>query len=197
MTEATEWNNKTDQTRTKKRFLEHIRKDDMMKRHKNDFCFCTLALGGRYRALARQLAEDIARLSPGTEFVILTDKPEDFAGCDNVAAFKHKQKGIYSCFNDRRFVAEKALTLHETAIHVDSDTRLVGQVPDDIAQHRQISGCSEGLIEHVSRYRPERLERFRKIASKIGVNIEDAKWIGESLWIISRDGGREREFIRQ
>jgi len=42
------------------------------------FCFCTLAISKKYRQYAKKLAKDIEKYSPGTKFVILTDKLKDF-----------------------------------------------------------------------------------------------------------------------
>lgn len=47
-----------------------------MVQQENKFCFCTLALGKKYRALALLLAKDIEKYSPHTSFVILTDNPQ-------------------------------------------------------------------------------------------------------------------------
>lgn len=49
-----------------------------MKASEKDFCFCTLALGSKYHTLAKQLAGDLSKHSPGTKLVILTKKPEEF-----------------------------------------------------------------------------------------------------------------------
>jgi hypothetical protein len=162
----------------------------------NNYCFCTLALGKRYRDMAGELACDIEKHAPGIKFVVLTDKPADLAGYGNVLAFKHSQQGIFSCYNDKRFVIEKALSLFNTAIHIDADSKVIAGVPSDLEFLPGISGCSEGIITHLKKTRPERLPRYEKVAAKIGVSIESAQWIGESLWIITKDAGKENEFIR-
>ncbi len=41
-----------------------------------DFCFCTLAIGTRYRQHALLLAEDLEQYAPKPPFIVLTDKPQ-------------------------------------------------------------------------------------------------------------------------
>ncbi|MGV0027485.1 hypothetical protein [Phormidesmis priestleyi] len=89
-----------------------------------DFCFCTLALGKKYRILAKQLAENLSTYSPETSLVVLSDRPQDFQNCQNVLAFKHHQQGVLYCFNDKRFVLAKALEYFEAAVHIDADTQI-------------------------------------------------------------------------
>ena len=55
---------------------------------KKDFCFCTLALGKKYRDLAKNLTLDLDKYAPGVSFVIGTDRVQDFADYDNAIAFR-------------------------------------------------------------------------------------------------------------
>jgi hypothetical protein len=119
----------------------------------DNFCFCTLALGERYRRMAIELAKDIERYAPGVKFVVLTDKPRDFSGNSNVLAFKHGQRGIFACYNDKRFVIEKALSLFDSAIHIDADSKITADVPSDLKFSPGISGCSEGIAAHLKKTR--------------------------------------------
>lgn len=72
------------------------------------FCFCTLAVGNRYRTHARMLANDIQQHSPITSFVVLTDRPNDFKNYSNVIAFKHRLQSVKG-YHDKRFVIENLL----------------------------------------------------------------------------------------
>lgn len=166
-----------------------------MTQNNKNFCFCTLALGSKYRLMAKQLAEDIDRYSPGTLLIVATDDPNDFKDCKNISAFKFQQKGILYCFNDRRFVIERALLNFETAIHIDSDTKLIANIPDNLEYSSGIVGCHQNLIEHVSKYRPNDLELIKKLASKLNIFLDNVNWIGESLYIVTRDNGKEKEFL--
>jgi hypothetical protein len=163
-----------------------------------DFCFCTLALGEKYRLLTKQLATDLATYSPGTPLIVGTDKSQDFNNHPNVITFKHRQKGILFCYYDRRFVVEAALAKFRAAIVIDADTRIVADIPTHINWLPGITaGHRENLIEHVKTYTPERLKPLSQVASKLGLPLEEITYIGESLYIIARDEGKEKEYLKQ
>lgn len=166
-----------------------------MNYQEKDFCFCTLALGYRYRLMAKQLAEDLDKYSPGTFLIIYTDQPNDFKDSKNIIAFKHHQKGILHCYNDKRLVLEQALLKFNIAIYIDSDTTIVENIPNNIQCSTGIAGLSKNMITHVSRYRPKDVDKIINIANKIGVLPQDVNWIGESLFMISRDGNKGKEFL--
>ncbi|MHC5831119.1 MAG: hypothetical protein ACYT04_87945, partial [Nostoc sp.] len=63
-----------------------------MNQEKPDICFCSLALGKRYRSHAFLLAQDIEKYSPGIYLIVLTNKPQEFKKYPNVLAFKHEQQ---------------------------------------------------------------------------------------------------------
>ncbi len=168
-----------------------------MSKIEKNFCFCTLALPPKYRLLAQRLAEDLAQYSPETLLVVGTDEPIDFKDKNNVIAFKHRQEGILHCYNDKRFVLEKALSKCRTAIIIDADTRIVKKVPNTIDWMPGITATSENLIQHVTKYTPERLVHLQALAQKLSLSLENVSWVGESLLIISRDGGKEKEFLKQ
>lgn len=102
----------------------------MIQSEKN-FCFCTLALGKKYSALASLLAKDIEIYSPNTSFIILTDHPEEFSKYRQVLVFKHEQQGV-KCYHDKRFAIAKALSLFNSCIFIDSDMRILASVPEDM-----------------------------------------------------------------
>ncbi|MCP2729295.1 hypothetical protein [Limnofasciculus baicalensis] len=168
-----------------------------MNQFEKDFCFCTLALQPKYRLLAQRLAGDLAQYSPETLLVVGTDEPIDFKEKNNVIAFKHRQEGILHCYNDKRFVLEKALSKCRTAIIIDADTRIVRNIPNNIEWMPGITGRSENLIQHVNKHTPERLPYFQTLAKKLNLSLDNVPWVGESLFIISRDGGKEKEFLKQ
>lgn len=168
-----------------------------MSQEQERFCFCTLALGKKYRLLTQQLAKDLEKYSPGTCLVIYTDEPEDFSQINNTLAFLHKQQGILHCYNDKRLVIAEALSRFETVICIDADTRIVDDIPNDIQWIPGVTvGHREHLITHVNRYTPARLKPITKVASKLDINIDQAEFIGESLVIITQDQGREQEFLK-
>ncbi|AUC61499.1 hypothetical protein AA637_10185 [Cyanobacterium sp. HL-69] len=162
------------------------------------FCFSTLALGERYRKMTKTLAEDLKKYSPGTMLVVGTDKPKDLLSLNNVIPFKLSQQGILHCYHDKRFVILKALSKFDNVIQIDADTRIVDTIPQDLSFSKGvIEGFNENLVTHVNKYTPERLERLNKIATKIEVDISQANFVYESLFIVSKDNGKELEFIEQ
>ncbi len=163
-----------------------------------DFCFCTLALGKKYCIFAKQLAENLSTYSPATKLVVLSDRPQDFQDCPNVLVFEHHQQGILYCFNDKRFVLEKALEYFEAAVHIDADTQIFSTVPAHLHWQPGITaGHQENLVEHVKKYTPERLPLLNKVADKLRIAIANVTYIGESLYIVARDDGKEKEFFKE
>ncbi|NJO76561.1 MAG: hypothetical protein HC833_24155 [Leptolyngbyaceae cyanobacterium RM1_406_9] len=162
-----------------------------------DFAFCTLALGQKYRLLAKELAKDLEVHSSGTMLVVGTDQPGDFSECANVIAFKQFQKGVLHCYHDKRFVIEKTLTKFSVAIQIDADTRIVSDLPQDIEWPPGITaGHTEALADHVKRYNLERLTTLQKIARKLNISLDDSIYIGESLFAVCRDNGKEKKFLK-
>lgn len=160
----------------------------------SDYIFCTLALGQKYCLLARKMANNISENAPGHKLVVLTDDPKAFSTFENVIPVPFKQKGILHCYHDKRFAIEYALTLSNTAVMIDVDAGFEGKIPN-LNFQPGIECYSENLIEHVSKYTPERLDRLHAVAKKVGVDIHEASWIGESIFIVTRDEGKEQEFL--
>jgi hypothetical protein len=162
----------------------------------NSFCFCTLAFGSRYRLMVKELANDLKQYSPGTKLIVGTEQPDDFNQEQNIIAFKLTQQGILHCYNDKRFVLEKALLKFRTAIYIDADTRIIETLPNDITFPAGIIGCHKNMLKHISKYRPRDLEKLKKMALKLNIKFEEAQWVGESLFIITRDEGKEQDFLK-
>ncbi len=164
---------------------------------KNRFCFCTLALGQKYRILAKQLAQDIEKFFPGTCLVVGTEQPKFFESCANVYAFQFRQRGILHCYHDKRFVIEKALLQYSTAIAIDADTRITEAIPTNLEWKPGLTGRSINIIEHVKRRNLDRLPTLELLANKLNLALENVFWVGESLLIVSQDNGKEIEFLKQ
>lgn len=163
-----------------------------------DFAFCTLALGQKYHQLTQTLAQEIQQYSPGTYFVVLTDNPQFFGNNSNVLAFKHHQRGILKCYHDRRFVLEKALSKFRVAIHIDSDSTILGEIPDIEWLPGLTSGAYRNILEHSqNQINPHRKQLIQNLGQKLGVSLENANHVEESLFVIARDNGKEIEFIKQ
>lgn len=169
----------------------------MTQKQKN-FCFCTLALGQRYRDITKELVKDLETNAPGISLVIYTEKPNDFSSHKNVIAFKHHQQGILHCYNDKRVLCQKAISLFPVAIYIDADTRILESLPEDIEWKPGITGRHKNLVEHVSKYRASSLPILQKLADKLNIydeSFNSSGWIGEALFIIVRDNGKEIEFL--
>ncbi|NEO99037.1 MAG: hypothetical protein F6K58_10225 [Symploca sp. SIO2E9] len=161
-----------------------------------DFCFCTLALGGKYRSLATLLARDLEKYSPKTPLVILTDKPEEFNIYPNVLAFWHQQSSV-GTYHDKRFVIAKAISLFNACIFVDSNVRILDQVPDGLEWPPGITAKTGCSILTQNRKRDKFLNLVKKIATKLDLNLEDVKFVNEFMFVVTRDSGIEDDFIKQ
>ncbi|BAY39105.1 hypothetical protein NIES2111_34550 [Nostoc sp. NIES-2111] len=168
-----------------------------MNQDSQNYCFCTLALRKKYRLLTQHLANDLAKYAPGKMLVVYTDLPEDFRNYSNVVAFKHYQRGILHCYNDKSLVIKTALSQFNAAVYIDADTEIVSPIPDTLQWRPGITaGHCENLIGHISKYTPERLPHIRQVAKNLNINLETSNYIGESLFIIARDGGKEIEYLK-
>jgi nuclear transport factor 2 (NTF2) superfamily protein len=163
-----------------------------------DFCFCTLALGQKYRNLVKQLATDLEIYSPQTYLVVATDAPQDFRGISNIIPYKHSRQGVLYCYDDKRFAIQKALTKFRVAIFVDADTRILSKVPEDILWPPGITcaGFVKILDHPPNQEREGRKEAIKDLSKKLNISLEGTSWVNENLFIIARDEGREIEFIR-
>ncbi len=163
-----------------------------------EFCFCTLASGNNYRALASLLAEDIERYSPGTPFVVLTDKPHDFDQYSHVLAFKYHPQSIYP-YHDKRLAIAQAISLFDTCMFVDSDVRIISEFPREVKWLPGITARScAGILKHnegASRVRQMTL--IGKMARKLDLDLEKVKFVHEFLFVVSRASGAEIEFLEQ
>ncbi|MBE9177976.1 hypothetical protein IQ268_05180 [Oculatella sp. LEGE 06141] len=165
----------------------------MMSRY-HHVCFCTLALGKKYRSLALLLAGDLETYSPGKALVVLTDDPSHFQPCSNVLAFKHSQQGV-TCYHDKRFVIQTALSHFEACIFIDADMRVVGEVPHDLTWLPGItarSGCS--TLKHNQNRKARSI--VEKVAHKWNLNLETVLYVNEFLFVVSKDAGKEADFLQ-
>jgi len=161
----------------------------------NDYTFCTLALGQRYCLLAKKMSENLSQYSPGHKLVVLTDDPKVFSNCNNVIPMFFRQRSVLHCYHDKRFAIEHALQLSDTAIMIDVDAGFEDEIAN-LTFQPGIECSSENLIKHVTKWTPERLGTLYKVAKKIGVDIESADWIGEAVFVVTKDGGKEQEFLK-
>jgi hypothetical protein len=172
-----------------------------------EFCFCTLALGKRYRALALLLAKDIEKYSPNISFVVLTDNPNDFSKQPNIKAFKHKKQGI-NCYHDKRFVVAKALSLFDSCIFMDADMRILAPVLQNMEWIRVPGIAARGCDVMPKKYAKvfngiadgklcKEFQVTKKAAQKLNLELENEKvrFVYEYLFTVTKDSGKEIEFL--
>jgi hypothetical protein len=164
---------------------------------KSEYCFCGLALGEFYHSLALDLAKNLEKEAPGIPFLVLTDEPKSFTEVDNVIAIEHHHKFGYRPYNDKVFVLEEALKRFVIAILVDVDTRIKGKIEEAVISPwtTGITATSRALIEHTKKYNPDDLSHLLKLAKKLNLDPDRVQWVGESLVIIRKDDGKEKEFL--
>jgi hypothetical protein len=173
-----------------------------------DFAFCTLAFGATYRALAKQLVTDITTHCPHIPLVLYTDKPADFRDCRNVLLFKHKRQGVL-CYHERRFAIAQALSMFRSCMYLDADVRLCAPIPETIQWQPGLTARSCSLMtKHIQERLHNRNQQTQSkilktltfaqhLAEKVGVDIEanQVMFINEFLFVVTRDDGREQEFL--
>ncbi|WP_199337925.1 hypothetical protein [Nostoc sp. FACHB-280] len=163
----------------------------------NQFCFCTLAVGERYRNHARMMAQDIQQHIPATTLLILTDQPEFFQEFPHVLAFKHRLQSVKG-YHDKRFVLEKALSLFESCMFLDSDVRILDGV---IGQMNWCSGITAraggSLQQHLAEMKnPQQIQVVEEIAQKLNINLQQVQWLHEFMFAMRRQSGVERKFFQ-
>ncbi|MCU0537786.1 MAG: hypothetical protein MUD14_28195 [Hydrococcus sp. Prado102] len=167
-----------------------------MNKTSQDFCFCSLALGKNYRALALELAKDLEKYSPNTTFLILTDRPDYFKDIANVTAFKHRPESI-KFYHDKRFVIEKALSLFNTCIFLDADMRILEPVPNNLEWLPGITArTGSNIIKH-NQGNNENIKAIDKVAKKLNLELERVKFVHEFLFVVKSDRGKELKFLKQ
>ncbi|BAY28785.1 hypothetical protein NIES2107_06170 [Nostoc carneum NIES-2107] len=179
-----------------------------MQQEQQEVCFCSLALGERYRSHALLLAQDIEKNLPGIYLLLLTDKPQEFSKYSHVLALKHQQQSI-GCYHDKRFVIAKALSLFNTCIFVDADIRILDRFLSEIkwlpgitaisctsiAKHNQV--YIDSVNDKYKLKRSKDIEILRKLAKKLDLDLEDTniQFVMEMLFVITRQDGKEIEFL--
>ena len=173
-------------------------------------CFCTLAIHAPYRRRARLLCAD----APTVPWIVLTDEPDDFADLP-VRTIRHVPTGPMAidfltklpptgngggrpAYHDKRFVLLAALEDFDTAIFVDADSRIASLrrprfFPPGVAV---VPDLQKSIAEHLEMYGSSRLPVFKELAHHLsgGIDLQAARWCGEALFAVTRDG-RECRFF--
>jgi hypothetical protein len=161
------------------------------------YCFCTLAIGKRYRTHAKLLAADLQKHAPETVLILLSDRPSEFKPYPNVRAFWHRLQSVKG-YHDKRFVLKKAMTLFESCIFMDADIRIFGPIPANFPFTPGLVpryGC--GITKHNSadKIRASFMP-IQTVARALQLNLEEVYWFHEFMFLCSRQGGKETEFFK-
>ena len=153
-----------------------------------NYCFCTLAIGHKYRQLASLLAEDIRKYAPNKKFFILTDKAEFFKNYDNVITQNYKPISV-KFYNDKRLVIQYCLEQFESCVYLDANIRIVDKVPDELNFCEGIvaySCCS--IVKHNTRKRiNNQLEKIKKVCSALELDVDKVKFVHEHCFYVSKN----------
>ncbi|MEH2410396.1 hypothetical protein [Nostoc sp.] len=169
-----------------------------IKENLQQFCFCTLAIGAKYRKLAVDLAADLEKFS-SQPLLILTDKPQDFNQSSQLLVFKHSQQSV-GCYHDKRYVIAKALSLYDACVFVDADMRIL----KDVAQIQWQPGISArscaNILQHYQPVedRPDRIKRIemiKKCSQKFNLDLEQVNFVSEFMFAVAKDSGKEIKFL--
>jgi hypothetical protein len=157
-----------------------------------DYCFCTLAIGKRYRRHAMMLAEDLQKYAPHARFIVLTDQPKVFQ-LPNTKAFKHRLQSVGG-YHDKRFAIAKALSYAQSCIFLDSDVRILGNVPThmDFAPGITVRISSEILEPN----RPQKLLHAAQESGKeLSLELQSVRCFHEAVFVVTCQNGLEKEFL--
>ena len=161
-----------------------------------EFCFCTLAVGDRYRAHAEVLAQDIQNHMPSKTLCVLTDRPEQFARFPHVLAFKHHLQSVKG-YHDKRFVLKKSLSLFESCMFLDSDIRVLGSVVEELKWSPGITArAGTSLVNHMKTITNQKeLKVIKEAAQKLNIDIQQVQWLHEFMFVMKKQNGLEEDFF--
>ncbi|WP_414545546.1 hypothetical protein [Nostoc sp. CCY0012] len=165
-------------------------------------CYATLAIGYEYNQLAKQLAQDIYRLSPNTFFVILTDRPKLFRENKHVIAVKHNVQSV-GIFHDKLCCIERCFQDFDCCIFLDADCRLIENL---VVSRNWKPGLTAktcwSLTKHLTSKnsltnKKELTHKLvKEIAEELEILIDQCKFIYEGVFIIRKNNGKEIEFMK-
>ncbi len=160
------------------------------------YCFCTLAVGDRYRQHAALLAQDLLLHAPHVPLLLLTDQPDDFKAFPNVQGVLHYLQSVKG-YHDKRFVLMAALDRFESCLFVDADVRVLGPLPEQMGFMFGIVaryGC--GIIKHSAegKVRPA-FKLIQSVAQVLRLDLTEVLWFHEFMFMITRQQGKEKDFF--
>ena len=154
-----------------------------------NYCFCTLAIGHKYRQLASLLAEDIRKYAPSKKLFILTDKAEFFKNYDNVITQNYKPVSV-KFYNDKRLVIQYCLEQFESCVYLDANIRIVDKVPEKLNFCEGIvaySCCS--MVKHKTTFSSlnDKFEKIKEVCSLLDLDLDNVKFLNEYFFYVSKN----------
>ncbi|MEG4425843.1 hypothetical protein QUA46_20090 [Microcoleus sp. MON2_D6] len=142
------------------------------------------------------LAQDIQTHMPSTTLCILSDQPEQFKNFPHVLVFKHHLQSVKG-YHDKRFVLEKALSLFESCMFLDSDVRLLGPLVEEMNWSPGITArAGTDLVKHIQNIKnPKEIEVIKAAGQKLNIDLQQVKWLHEFMFVMKRQNGLEGEFF--
>jgi hypothetical protein len=168
--------------------------------------FCTSAFGKKYNLMAKLLVGDLEKFAPNHLFVIYTDIPALFKDSLNVLAVRHSCRGVLP-YHERRFAIFHALKIADSTIYLDSDVRICSPLPENLNFSPGLTARSCGNFQKHMKSQFERKSNspklrktkyfIDKMAQRAGVdmNSPDLKFINEFLFAVTKQEGRELDFL--
>jgi hypothetical protein len=162
-----------------------------------DFCFCTLAVGDRYRTHAHLLAQDIQQHMPDATLCLLSDQPQEFNEFPQVMAFEHHLQSVKG-YHDKRFILAKSLSLFENCIFVDADVRVLGSIVQDLNVYPGITArAGTNLSKHIGNMKNrQEISIIEQALQKLNLDQKKVKWLHEFMFVMKRQNGLQDEFFR-
>lgn len=157
--------------------------------------------------MAQNLAQDLQEFAPDHIFVIYSDRPHTFKGNPNVLAVKHICRGVQS-YHERRFAIWHALFISSSVMYLDADVRICAPLPTDLKFNPGLTARSCGnLQKHLKsqidkdpncpkRQRKQYIVRSMAAHAEIDIDLPELKFINEFLFVVTKDNGKERDFLR-
>lgn len=160
--------------------------------------FCSFCLGKKYCKLAQLLCNDVNKLASEMPFLILTSHPIFFADFRKVIAQKHRQQSLCYVPNDKVFLIERALSLFDSCTYIEADMRILDIGPRSFNRRPGIvaRSCCNIMKHGLAHNKKNQIDMIKEIASKLEINLDNTKFLHEHLFTITKDEGREKEFIK-
>lgn len=173
-------------------------------------CFATLAFGSEYRHHAERLALDFAVHGASFQFLMLADKPSKVLPRANLQVFPYVPEGALRRYHDKRLLVRAGLDAgFSTVVVIDANSRLVESLPARLDLQPGVNAFVTQPLEEHLREEERQVTRRRRIstgrqrrcldraAGMLGVALDRATFIQESVYALHGPADQLRSFVRQ